>query len=205
MINAASTQVITVADRSMKAVSKAVADLVKVSTDLNTLVGVSENLSDDIQQKESQLAALGQQFEVELRTKKAELAVQVLEDETTTLQLLMAKRDLATVTTGELTKLAAELNEAQADRQADIKEAVTQVTKELNAASGAKLAAVENAHKVETATLKAESTSKDERITFLTVEIAALRNQIEAERSTRLEIARADAGRQGVVVNAGKQ
>lgn len=47
--------------------------------------------------------------------------------------------------------------------------------------------------------------SKDERITFLTGEIAALRGQIEAERNTRLEIAKADAGRQGVVVNAGKQ
>lgn len=205
MTNAASTQVITVADRSVKAVSKAVAELVKVSGDLSTLVATSETLSEDIQQKESQLAALDQDFAVQFRTKTAELAVQVLENETTTMQILMAKRDLATITTGELTDLAKELDAAKADRQADIDKAVAQTSKELNASWGAKLGAVENAHKVETATLKAEATSKDERINFLTGEIAALRNQIEAERNTRLEIARADAGRQGVVVNAGKQ
>lgn len=35
-------------------------------------------------------------------------------------------------------------------------------------------------------------------------QVAELRGQITAERETRLEIAKADAGRAGVVVNAGK-
>ena len=78
-------------------------------------------------------------------------------------------------------------------------------SKDLNAGWSAKVSAIQNQHAVETATLKAEAVSKDERIVFLTGEIAALRNQIEAERNTRLEIAKADAQRQGVVVNAGKQ
>lgn len=200
-----STQVITVADRSVKAVAKATAELLKVSSDLNTLVLTAENLTDDIQQKESQLQALGQQFEADFRTKAAELNIRVLENEEASLQVLMAKRDLATITKNELVNLAKELDVANSSREADIDKAVAATSKELNSTWGAKLATIQNAHAVETATLKAEDAAKSERITFLGGEIAALRKQIDDERNTRLEIAKADAGRQGVVVNAGKQ
>ncbi|WP_196784119.1 hypothetical protein, partial [Klebsiella pneumoniae] len=59
-------------------------------------------------------------------------------------------------------------------------------------------------HKVELAEHKAQATAKNQRITDLEAQVAELRGQITAERETRLEIAKADAGRAGVVVNAGK-
>lgn len=129
----------------------------------------------------------------------------VLENEELVMKNLMAKRNLAYVTADELTQLSKDLQAAKDGNQAAIDTAVAATTKELSAAASAQIASLKSAHAVETATLKAEAVSKDERITFLTGEIAALRGQIEAERNTRLEIAKADAGRQGVVVNAGKQ
>lgn len=199
------TALITTADRSVKTLQAAIAQLLKTSTELSSLGTIIETQSADIQQNDSRLANIDAEFELKERTAAANLNVAVLENEDLVMKSLMAKRNLATVTTDELTNLAKELQTAQADNQAAIDTAVAAASKELNASWGAKLGAVENAHKVETATLKAEATSKDERISFLTGEIAALRNQIEAERNTRLEIAKADAGRQGVVVNAGKQ
>ncbi|HCB3444802.1 TPA: hypothetical protein MYV42_005646, partial [Klebsiella pneumoniae] len=59
-------------------------------------------------------------------------------------------------------------------------------------------------HKVELAEYKAQATAKNQRISDLEAQVEELRGQITAERETRLEIARADAGRAGVVVNAGK-
>lgn len=201
----ATSQVITTADRSVKAVTVAVGSLQKVVAEMAAMGLVLETMTADIQQRESQLADIDRQMEVELRTAKANLNLSVLENEELTLQTLMGKHDLAHIKTDELTKLASELAAAQANTDSAVATAVTNASKELNSSWGAKVGAIENAHRVETATLKAESDSKNERISFLTGEIAALRAQIEAERNTRLAIAQADAGRQGVVVNAGKQ
>ncbi|HBR3028473.1 TPA: hypothetical protein L9R08_004195 [Klebsiella pneumoniae] len=59
-------------------------------------------------------------------------------------------------------------------------------------------------HKVELAEHKAQATAKNQRISDLEAQVSELRGQITAERETRLEIAKADAGRAGVVVNACK-
>lgn len=201
----ATTALITTADRSVKTLQAAIAQLLKTSTELSALGVIVETQSADIQQNDSRLANIDAEFELKRRTAAANLNVAVLENEELVMKGLMGKRNLAHVTTDELTQLSKDLQAAKADNQAAIDAAVAATTKELSAAANAQIASLKNAHAVETATLKAEAVSKDERITFLTGEIAALRGQIEAERNTRLEIAKADAGRQGVVVNAGKQ
>lgn len=201
----ATTALITTADRSVKTLQAAIAQLLKTSTELSSLGAIIETQSADIQQNDSRLVNIDAEFELKQRTAAANLNVAVLENEELVMKTLMAKRNLAHVTTDELTGLAKELQTAKSDNQAAIDTAVAAASKELNANWGAKVGAIQNQHAVETATLKAEAVSKDERISFLTGEIAALRSQIEAERNTRLEIAKADAGRQGVVVNAGKQ
>ena len=203
--NTASSQIITVADRSVKAVAKAIAELLKVTADVGGLSTTAEQLADDIQMKESQLADLDRTIDNDFRTKKAQLALNVLENENATLKVLMANRNLATVTVDELEALAKELAATKAERDGAIEAAVVAASREINAAAGAKLAAQQSAHAVATAQASAQLESLADRNTFLTGEITALRGQIEAERNTRLEVARADAGRQGVVVNAGKQ
>ena len=205
MTSPATTSLITTADRSVKTLQAAIAQLLKTSTELSALGVIVETQSADIQQNDSQLANIDAEFELKKRTAAANLNVAVLENEDLVMKSLMAKRNLATVTTDELTSLAKDLEAAKADNNAAIELAVTAAVREVRAVANAEKSALQNAHAVETATLRAEATSKDERITFLTGEIASLRSQIEAERNTRLEIAKADAGRQGVVVNAGKQ
>lgn len=201
----ATTALITTADRSVKTLQAAIAQLLKTSTELSALGVIVETQSADIQQNDSRLANIDAEFELKQRTAAANLNVAVLENEEQVMKSLMGKRNLAYVTADELTQLSKDLQAAKDGNQAAIDAAVAATTKELSAAANAQIASLKNAHAVETATLKAEAVSKDERITFLTGEIAALRSQIEAERNTRLEIAKADAGRQGVVVNAGKQ
>lgn len=201
----ATTALITTADRSVKTLQAAIAQLLKTSTELSALGVIVETQSADIQQNDSRLANIDAEFELKQRTAAANLNVAVLENEEQVMKSLMGKRNLAYVTADELTQLSKDLQAAKDGNQAAIDAAVAATTKELSAAANAQIASLKNAHAVETATLKAEAVSKDERITFLTDEIAALRGQIEAERNTRLEIAKADAGRQGVVVNAGKQ
>lgn len=201
----ATTALITTADRSVKTLQAAIAQLLKTSTELSALGVIVETQSADIQQNDSRLANIDAEFELKQRTAAANLNVAVLENEEQVIKSLMGKRNLAYVTADELTQLSKDLQAAKDGNQAAIDAAVAETTKELSAAANAQIASLKNAHAVETATLKAEAVSKDERITFLTGEIAALRGQIEAERNTRLEIAKADAGRQGVVVNAGKQ
>lgn len=205
MTSPATTSLITTADRSVKTLQAAIAQLLKTSTELSALGVIVETQSADIQQNDSQLANIDAEFELKKRTAAANLNVAVLENEDLVMKTLMAKRNLAHVTTDELTSLAKDLEAAKADNNAAIELAVTAAVREVRAVANSEKASMQNAHAVETATLKAEATSKDERIAFLTGEIASLRAQIEAERNTRLEIAKADAGRQGVVVNAGKQ
>lgn len=68
----------------------------------------------------------------------------------------------------------------------------------------AALATQEANHKVAIATLEANSSAKDDRISMLSEQLEAARGDLKAERETRLAIAQAESQRQGVVVNAGK-
>lgn len=201
----ATVAVITAADRSMKAVAKAVADLAKVSADLTGLTVISEQLSDDIQQKESQLADLERQFDIDLRTKIAELNVRVLENEDSVLLDLLDKRGLEHISVSDVRQLKNDLAAALQGNDKAVEAAVQTATKELHAMYSAKLAAQESNHRVESANVAAEVSSLRAKNEFLAGEVDQLRKQIEAERQTRLQIAQADATRQGVVVNAGKQ
>lgn len=200
----ASTQLITVADRAAKAVSTAVANLQKASAELAQQASIFETLSADIQQKESQLANLDVQFDNAYRTKTAELNVRVLENGDGVLNTLLAERGLERISKIDVTQLRSDLSKATADNAEAIQSAVGAALSSAKAKHEAELATVNSNHAVETATLRAEAASKNERIEFLGGEIAALRKQLDDERNTRLAIAQADAGRQGVVVNAGK-
>lgn len=74
----------------------------------------------------------------------------------------------------------------------------------ITTASMAQLSAKESSHQVEIATLKANNSSLLERISFLTAQNAQLQNDMQKEREARIQIAQAEAAKQGVVVNAGK-
>ena len=68
----------------------------------------------------------------------------------------------------------------------DLNEAAT--TRELSAAANAKLNAVESNHKVEIATINANSKSLEQTNTFLRNQVAELQGQIVAEREARVAV-----------------
>ena len=115
---------------------------------------------------------------------------------------LLKERGLITTTTKDVKDVEAQLTKALADNSAEVEAAIQHTTAEITSVFKAQLAQKDSDHKVEIASLKANATAAQERITFLTAELAQARAQVEADRTARVEIAKAEAQRQGVVVNA---
>ncbi|EGI1978145.1 hypothetical protein IF615_004266 [Salmonella enterica] len=197
-------KVISLTERSTKAMVKAAGDMAKVATELNTLSQTSVTLAEEIEYRQAELAGLDSQFASKEREKAAELRLKVIENEDGVLADLMEKRGLASISNVELTQLKRDLenaldnNEEAVDtaREAGYSAAASEFTAEINQ--------LKSDHRVEMAELNASSAAKDSRIEFLESQVAQLQGELKAERETRLKIAEADSRRQGVVVNAGK-
>lgn len=197
-------KVISLTERSTKAMVKAAGDMAKVATELNTLSQTSVTLAEEIEYRQAELAGLDSQFASKEREKAAELRLKVIENEDGVLADLMKKRGLASISNVELTQLKRDLEKAldnneeavNTAREAGYSAAASEFTAEINQ--------LKSDHRVEMAELNASSAAKDSRIEFLESQVAQLQGELKAERETRLKIAEADSRRQGVVVNAGK-
>jgi len=196
---------ITTADRSVKAITAATAGLAKVVAEVVALGGIAETLSADIQQKESQLTDLERQLNINTRNAKAELAVRVAEAENVVLSSLLVKNDLARVSNATLQELQDNLTDARSNVDLRVADAVKSAESSLYAQFTAKLQKQESDFKVANAELVADLRAVKERNQFLADELVKARAELTAERDARIQIAKAEAGRQGVVVNAGKQ
>ena len=196
-------KVITVADRSTKALVVATAGLAKVASDLQALANSSVQLADEIEFKQSQLGDIQNQIDAQFREQTADLRLRVLENEEQVLADLLASRGLVRLHRSDLSKLEDSLAAAIKDNEAEVKKAVDAAVASTTAGFRQQLLQKESDHRVAIAELNANSAAKDNRIEFLEKQNESLQDSIKAERDTRLEIAKADAGRQGVVVNAG--
>ena len=197
-------KVITVADRSTKALAVATAGLAKVASDLTALSESTIKLADDIEFKQSQLDNLNVEFDNKFRESAAQLRLRVLEDEDGVLIDLLKSRGLAHVKVTVLNELESNLETALADNSQAIAEAEANGFRKGAAEFQQKLKDAEAAHRIQTAELTAKSNAKDDRIALLMEQLEEARGQIKAERETRLAIAEADSKRQGVVLNTGK-
>lgn len=196
-------KVITVSDRSTKALVAATLGLAKVASDLQALANSSVQLSDEIEFKQSQLGDIQNQIDNQFREQSADLRLRVLENEESVLAQLLASRGLVRLSAVDLRQLEASLATAVQDNEAEVKKAVDAAVASTTAGFRQQLLQKESDHRVAIAELNANSAAKDNRIEFLEKQNESLQESIKAERDTRLEIAKADAGRQGVVVNAG--
>lgn len=204
-MNESTATLITTADRSVKAITAATAGLSKVVADVIALNGVVETLSADIQQKEGQLADLERQLNIGERNAKAELNVRVAEAENVVLNQLLQKNDLARISNTTLSELQDNLSDARSTVELAVADAVKAAESALHASYGGKLRSQEADFKVANAEGTARISALSERNQFLVEELAKARQDLVAEREARIKIAQAEAGRQGVVVNAGKQ
>lgn len=197
-------KVITVAERSTKALVKVVADSQKVLAELASMADSNVILAEEIEFKQGQLADIENQIASTEREAKAQLRLRVIENEDKVLADLMKARGYAVITFSDLDSLNSDLVAAKTDNEYAVSEAREAGYQAAAAKFGAENRELASQHKVELAEYKAQAVAKNQRISDLEAQVSELRGQITAERETRLEIARADAGRAGVVVNAGK-
>ena len=197
-------KVITVADRSTKALVVAIAGLGKITSDLSTLGDITVKLADEIEFKQSQLDNLDIEFDNKFREASAELRLRIKEDENGVLKQLLSQFGLAYITNGALQTLQNDLAQANEDYSGMIADAESAGFRKGAAEFQAKLKEAESAHRINVAELTAKSNAKDDKIIMLEAQVAQLQSDIKSERETRLAIAQAEAGRQGVVVNTSK-
>lgn len=197
-------KVITVADRSTKALVVAIAGLGKITSDLSTLGDITVKLADEIEFKQSQLDNLDVEFENKFREASAELRLRIKEDESGVLKQLLTQFGLAYITSDALQTLQSDLAQANEDYSAMMADAESSGFRKGAAEFQAKLKEAESAHRINVAELTAKSNAKDDKIKMLEAQVAQLQSDIKSERETRLAIAQAEAGRQGVVVNTSK-
>ena len=193
---------LTIVDRSTKALNTAADAVIKAAQDLQNIAIASTQLTQDIEFKQSELDSLEEQLVIKQREQAAELRLRVKENADAVLAELLKERGLITTTTKDVKDVEAQLAKALADNSAEVEAAIQHTTAEITSVFKAQLAQKDSDHKVEIASLKANATAAQERITFLTAELAQARAQVEADRTARVEIAKAEAQRQGVVVNA---
>jgi len=197
-------KVITVSDRSTKALVVAIAGLGKITSDLSALGDITVKLADDIEFKQSQLDHLDIEFENKFREASAELRLRVKEDSRAVLDELLANFDMGSISTSALEDLVRQVRTLQADYTAELADAEQTGFRKGAAEFQAKMKEADSLHKISTAELTAKSNAKDDKIKMYESQVQQLQADLKAERETRLAIAQAESGRQGVVVNAGK-
>lgn len=197
-------KVITVADRSTKALVVAIAGLGKITSDLSALGDITVKLADEIEFKQSQLDNLDIEFDNKFREASAELRLRIKEDENGVLKQLLSQFGLAYITNDALQILQNDLAQANEDYSGMMADAESSGFRKGAAEFQAKLKEAESAHRINVAELTAKSNAKDDKIKMLEAQVAQLQSDIKSERETRLAIAQAEAGRQGVVVNTSK-
>ncbi len=199
-----SKTVISVTERATKAVATAATGLSKVVADLQSLAEGSERISQEIQFKQQELGNIEAQFNEKLAEEKSKLKIKVLENEDGVLNALLKARGLVAIEPGVVDGLRNELAVAQDSNEDAINASVAAAERSAAIQLNAVKSNLESAHKVAIAELNANTKADKDRIAMLTEQLEAARADLKAERETRLEIAKADANRQGVVVNTGK-
>lgn len=195
---------VSVTDRSTKAIVTASNGLGKVVSELQALANSSEQIAEEIQLRQGELNNINADFDQKFAEAQAGLKIKVLGNEDKVLADLLKARGLVTIDPSELQTLRDDLYTVQQSNEQAVADAVAAAERNGQTALRAALATQEANHKVAIATLEANSSAKDDRISMLTEQLEAARGDLKAERETRLAIAQAESQRQGVVVNAGK-
>lgn len=193
-----------VLDRASKALHASVVGVEKIVADLQSLAATSAALALTIEDQNTESAQLAAANEATRRTAAAELRLQVKEDSDEVLVELLDANGLARITNSEVESLRAALAAKEAADDKELKTAVAIAVQAEKRDAQAAAAQVDATNKVNAAQKDAQISMQADKITFLSSQVTQLQAQIDADRQTRLEIAKAEAGRQGVVVNNGK-
>ena len=195
------TKVLTASDKASKTMASAATNLKKTFEGLDSFVESVRFLTDQIEEKQSDLNALNQQTEDAVRRAKAEMDLRILEDRKGTMLALMEEFGMAEINRAHLDTLVNDLEEAQNVDAEHIEREIQIAESKLHAQYKGQIATLEANHRVAVAEKDATITAKTQEIGFLQRNITTLEATISEERKARIEIANAESQRQGVVVN----
>lgn len=204
MSNQETKKALTAVDRSTKTLAATVESVQKVVVDLASVASLAASLATDIEFKQSELEALEGQFTVKQRELTAELNLKVKEDADKVLEGLLKDRGLMTVVPTEYYSIQSQVRTLQEGNADEVAAAVKDAEKAATIKHQAELAALKSVQQVEVASIKASEASLRDRIAFYETQVSQLQEEIRAERNSRIEIAKAEAQKQGVTVNTGK-
>lgn len=201
-------KILTPVDRSTKQLESAEANLSKVlesmKKDVGDLTKQAIETATNIEFKQSELSALEDEYANKEREAKAELSLRIKENEIAVLEALLKTNGLVKLTNAEHTEMKKTLTALQESFDEEVNLAKTKSFSEAKQHFDSSLSSIESQHKVEIAELKAKAGADQFKIEQLEDMVKNLRENLEAERETRVKIAQADAGKQGVIVNTSK-
>jgi hypothetical protein len=183
----------TVTDKSTKALLTATNNLTKVLGDMQQQVDLVEELSEEIQVKQDQRDNLDKELGIKVREHEAELALQIRENKEKVIVDLLEETGRADITKADAEDLERELLHLQETQQKAIHDAVASA----NSKHEAEMEALENQlkadHAVETASLKADKASLQDRLGYLTEQVNTYKQMLDDERKARVDQSEAAA------------
>lgn len=212
-MNDETKKAVSVLDRETKSLNKALAELLKVSLDMDKLVNQSADLVFNIELKSQELDAIensitekSAEIDKKIAEKKreaiADLNIAVKENEKAVLTRLLTKNAMASISETDLKTLRAKLELAEQQNAEKVEQAVADCKKELTNSYQSQIANIKAQQSVETAELKSMVDSLRSRVDFLQDSNDKLQKMLDNEREARVQIAQNTAS---PIVNVGQQ
>lgn len=194
---------LSIADKAVRVMNSSTENLKKVIGEFTAFAEQSASLILEIEFKQNELDNINDKLVVKVREQEAELRLQVKENEFAVLQELLGNRSQVAISVVELKQLRDDLAEAVTGNQEEIDVAVKAEETRLALVHRQEISRLQAAQAVETAELKAKLSNLVERNEFFQNQVAHLQNELGQERTSRVEVEKARAGSNAVVVHNG--
>lgn len=189
MANQETKKVLTIVDRSTKALNAAAAGVVDIVNQAQSAAQLLSTLATDVEFKQNELESLEGVYADKVRVLNADLEIQVKENKRKVLTGLLSEFGLAEITKTDLGELQKDFEYAQREVTKEINDAVAVAVDRANQTSDSNLKSALASHQVEIATYKAQAEAKDNQIGVLTSQVQDLRSQIDKDREAHVQIA----------------
>lgn len=194
---------LSIADKAVRVMNASTENLKKVINDFTAFAEQSASLILEIEFKQNQLDYIDNQLVVKVREQEAELRLQVKENEFAVLQELLGSRNQVAISVVELKQLRDDLAAASSSNQEEIAAAVKAEATRVALIHRQEIERLNSIQAVETAELKAKLSNLEERNAFFQEQVTHLQNELAQERTSRVEVEKARAGSNAVVVHNG--
>jgi len=192
-----STAVEAVVGSASKKLSTVVEEMNKISQVLTGLSGKSEDLSDEIAQKEARIKALDVEYTEKLRAHDVEFGLKVKESALKTAEEILALQNLVSVPKQELENLQKGFTDLQTSFDDRVKSEIGKATGIAKSQFEAEKRLLEAQFATKEAENKASIINLNAQVATLTTQATEWKKQLESEREASVK--RAQAGSVGTI------